>query len=261
MACCTVRTQEEFDAAAKRGDCIHVASGDFSAYGSATVTAYGSATVRATDSATVTAYGSATVRAYGSATVRATDSATVTAYDSATVMATDSATVRAYARSVIIALSASVVISASGMATVVRQAECRVSTGGLAVSIKRVIADLPVWCAAHDAARTPDDRLRLYKWVNENHDSPHGFRYVIGPVTSPDWDDDSSRECGGGLHACASLRDALPFRDGRTHAVEILVAEQDIRAPQPGDQYPSKVRFRCGEVVRVWKPTDEEVWA
>ena len=237
MACCTVRTQEEFDAAAKRGDCIHVAAGDF------------------------TAYGSATVRAYGSATVTASGSATVRAYDSATVAAYDSATVTAYARAVIIALSASVVISASGMATVVRQAECRVSTGGLAVSIERVIADLPVWSAAHSVARDLEGRLRLFKWVDENGKSPHGFHYVIGPVAAPDWDDDSSRECGRGLHACASLRDALKFRDGCTHAAEILVAEGDIRTPHPSDVYPSKVRFRCGEVVRVWKPTDEEVWA
>ena len=55
MTCTTVTTQQEFDIAAERSDCIHVEGNTkVRAYGSATVTAYDSATVTAYDSATVT---------------------------------------------------------------------------------------------------------------------------------------------------------------------------------------------------------------
>ena len=77
MICANVTTQDEFAAALQRGNCIHVRTGEWRAFGSATVWAFDSATVRASGSATVLASGSATVRAFDSATVRASKYVTV----------------------------------------------------------------------------------------------------------------------------------------------------------------------------------------
>ena len=245
MACVEVSTRDEFCAAVARGDCIHVRSGEFEATGTATVRAY--------DWATVHAYGSATVRAYGTATVRA--------YGSATVHATGSTTVHAYAMAVVLALAATVTVRAAGMASVIRDAPCSMVSVGAMVSVTdRMISGLAPWAAAYGCERAPDGRLRLYKWVGCDGYSSHGFRYVVGSVEAPDWDADGARDCGGGLHACASLRDALGYHGSVGHAVEILVADEDVRSPRPTDNYPDKLRFRRGEVVRFWKPTAAEVW-
>ena len=220
MTCCEVETQEEFAAAVARGDCVHVCIGEYTAYGSATVTAYGSATVRA--------------------------------YDSATVTASD--------RSVVSVLAASVALTLAGWATAILHADCHPATRGTGcVVVHRIITDCASWLVSH-GAECARGRMRLYKWVEEDGSATGGFRYTEGVVTAPDWDADPLRECGGGLHACASLRDALPYRDDRTHAVEILVHPEDARPPLPSDEHPNKLRFRSGEVVRFWRPTEADIW-
>ena len=147
MNCVEVKTQEEFDAAAKIGACIYVGAGYFTAHGSATVTAYDSATVRAYGSATVRAYGSATVTAYGSATVTAHGSATVTAHDSATVRAYGSATVTAYGSATVTAYG-SATVTAHGSATVRAHDSATVRAYGSAT----VTAHDSATVRAHDSA-------------------------------------------------------------------------------------------------------------
>ena len=235
------------------------------AWGSATVTASGSATVTAYDSATVTASGSATVRAWDSATVRAWDSATVEAWGSATVTASGSATVTALgsatvtaiARAIVRVLSASVTVHASGWATIILHAAARVTAEASVAVVARIVRTIQDWAHAHGAEER-DGKFVLLKWVDADG-STRGFHYPEGDtVEAPDWDPRTDIECGCGLHACASLIDAEEFRTDRPRlAVELLVDPADCRAPQDGDEYPHKVRFRRAFVSRVWDADKE----
>ncbi len=201
--------------------------------------------------------GSATVEASGSATVRASGSATVRAWGSATVEASGSATVRALARAIVQVLSSAVTVEASDWTTVVLHAAAKVVAEASVVVVEQIIRSVQDWVHAYGAKRR-DDKLVLFKWVDTEGCGQMGFRYPEGEtVEAPDWDPNPARECGGGLHACASLIDAEQFRDKPRLAVELLVDPADCRCPQPGDEYPNKLRFRRAYVARVWDPEKE----
>ena len=266
-------TQDEVDQAVAQGSGVMVQRGHFvvsgsarveasgsarvRASGSATVWARGSATVEASDSARVRASDSATVQAWGSSTVRAWDSSTVRAWDSATVQAWGSATVRALGRSVGMIYSASVHAQAHDWATVIRYADGNVTASATVVVVDRVIRTLDDWFVAYGVRSREDGKRVLYKWVDATGVSGRGMAYPVDSViTAPDWAPNPNQECGGGLHACASLRDALPFKPSTEGAlaVELWVDPAECRAPQPKDSMPAKIRFREAYVARVWDP-------
>ena len=225
------------------------------AWGSATVEAWGSATVEAWGSATVEASGSATVEASGNATVRASGNATVEAWGSATVEASGNATVRAIGRAVVRVVSAAVKVHASGWATVILHATAQVTAEASVAIIDRIIRTVQDWGNAYGVGER-DGKLILFKWVRADGCSSHGFAYPKGQtVEAPDWDPREELECGYGLHACATLRDAEDYEksEGRL-AVELLVDPSDCRAPQLTDRMPDKIRFRRAIVARVWDP-------
>lgn len=227
------------------------------AYVSVAVRAYNSATVQAYDSVRVRVRDSATVLAHGSAEVHARDFATVLAYGSATVLAYDSSTVRATARTIVRVMSASVKIEASGWATVILYAAANVVAKPSVAIVERIIRTIHDWAHAY-AADERDGKLVLYKWVRPDGCTKNGVRYDEGQmVEAPDWDPNPSIEFGFGLHACATLEDASGFRNPPRLAVELLVDPDDCRAPQPGDEYPHKVRFRRAFVSRVWDADSE----
>jgi hypothetical protein len=220
-------TQAEVDAATRDGNIAVVRNGLFVASGSATVEAWDSATVRAS--------GSATVRASGSATVEASDSATVEARGSATVRASGSATVEA---TPYVAIHV-----ASKHANV---------TGGVQI----VVPDLTVpanWCAYNGL--TNDAGLTVvYKALDDDWRGQRKTDVTYEPGSmpeAPDWDPDPTRECGGGLHACASPRIAKrEYHPTATRFVAIPVGLDDMVLV---GERPNKVRFRnaAGPIVEV----------
>ena len=239
--------QTALDSAIRKGYGAVVRSGFFSVKGSATVRASGSATVQASGSATVQAWGSATVQASGSATVQASGSATV--WLSAHAIGT--------------MLSATVRVVARDWATVILRAPAIVDAGSGVVVVDRVVRSVADWGIAYGAAMR-DGRMVLYKWVTATGESAHGgpshetlFYTPQTTVEAPDWDPDPTRECGGGLHACASLRDAEGYKPcTRALAVELWVDPAECRTPQPTDKRPEKIRFRRAYVARVWDPAE-----
>ena len=237
------------------------------AWDSATVEASGSVTVEASDSVTVEASGSATVEASGSVTVEAWDFATVKASDSVTVEASDSTTVQAwgsaivylFARAVARIMSSAVAVHAKGGAMVILHVPVDVVATETVTVIDRVIRSVETWAMVYGAKRTQDDRLVLFKWVQTDGTSGYGTQYIAGEVvTANDWDSDPERECGGGLHACASLADARKYKPSEEAlAVELWVDPADCRVPLPTDTMPEKIRFCTAYVARVWNPENE----
>jgi len=241
MNCVDVRTQAELEAATKKGDCAHLrGDGYFTASGSAQVTAYGSAQVRASDSAQVTAYGSAQVTAYDSAQVTASDSAQVrasgsaqvTAYDSAQVTASDSAQVRASGSAQVTA-GHFVAVTVHGVRTKV--------TGGVVITLP-TITTAAEWCDFYGVEVT-DGIATLYKAVDANFRSPHGFDYTPGTTPiAPDWDG-GRNECGGGLHFSPRPAAALRFFDDgfKTKFIACPVRLSDIVVHRDA-MYPDKIK-------------------
>jgi len=219
MNCVEVHDQAEFEAAAERGDCIHVSgSVTVRVSGSATVEAYDSATVEAYDSATVEAYGSATVRAYGSAMVRASGSATVRAYGSATVEASGSATVRAY-DSATVRASKYVAVQDHGPATTIN--------GGVIISIRR--AETPTdWCDFY-GVDVVDGLATLYKAVDDAWRGGYGADISYEPGATPeapDWKPDDM--CGHGLHFSPRPFMARAYHENATRYVACPVRVDDM---------------------------------
>ena len=268
-------TQAEVDAAVKAGNAVIVRAGYFeasgsasvTAYDSASVTAYGSASVTAYDSASVTAYDSASVRAYDSASVRAYGSASVTAYDSASVRAYDSASVRAYGSASVTASGSASVraydsasVRAYGSASVTASGSASVRASGSAsvratpcVPVQDHGPDVTVNGGVHIPIPTPDTIdtwatfygtktsrgwVTVYKAVNDDLASNHGFAYPIGTeVACTDWNDREA--CGNGLHfsphphmAAGYASAATRFLECRVKATEVVVLGDKLKAPR-----------------------------
>ena len=156
--------------------------------------------------------------------------------------------------------TASVHAQAHDWATVVRYADATVDGSASVMVVDRVIRTLDDWCLAYGAGSREDGKRVLYKWVDATGVSGHGMAYPEDSViTAPDWDPNPDQECGGGLHACASLQDALPFKPSTAGAlaVELWVDPAECRVPQPTDSIPAKIRFREAYVARVWDPANE----
>jgi hypothetical protein len=96
----------------------------------------------------------------------------------------------------------------------------------------------------------------LYKSVEKNFDSNHkpAVNYAIGKeVVAPDWNPDTTKECGGGLHLSPSIMQAISFFDAGTY-LSCRVNIKDI-APFPAfARYPDKIRVRaCTPLYQVNK--------
>jgi hypothetical protein len=69
-----------------------------------------------------------------------------------------------------------------------------------------------------------------------------------GTVTCPDFDASNDRECGGGLHLCATQLDAIRFADGDYKVLKCKVKLKDIVVYGKNIQ---KVRCKQVEVLEV----------
>ena len=89
---------------------------------------------------------------------------------------------------------------------------------------------------------TPQEGLvTLYKAVRDDLRSGHGFLYALGTMpTASDWDGGKA-ECGGGLHLCATPRDAKTFDGMATRYLACPVNVVDI-VVTPNAIYPNKVK-------------------
>ena len=201
-----VKTQAELDQALADRACTEIAID--SPWGCwLSLASRSSATVRAYASATVEAHGPATVRAYDSATVRAYGSATVWAHDSATVRASDWAAVHIH----------------SSRATV---------TGGRIIDITDLdLTDPWTWCKYHGIYIDDDGGAHLYKAVDSDLRAGHFWRlttYTIGATIKPDqWRD--NHQCGYGLHASPTPRQARSHYPEATRFLEVVCPVADLR--------------------------------
>jgi hypothetical protein len=108
------------------------------------------------------------------------------------------------------------------------------------------------WIAYYDAADAGDGHVLLYKALDTELKSGYGFLYLPGTsVEAPDWDA-GARECGGGLHFCASPFHARGFRryselkSTRFVACKVKVADIAVHAKP---MYPNKVKAPRCEVL------------
>jgi hypothetical protein len=240
------------------------------AFGSASVLAYGSASVRASDSASVVACDSASVRASGSASVRAYDSASVVAcdsasvvaygsasvraYGSASVVACDSASVRAYGNSMISVLSALVIIHKIKEYSIIALDGVKIKLpkkDKTATVIIRKLVGYTLNSFVDIFNLVEEDKsVILYKTVNKEtlcDFSTNSLKYE-GIVKCPDFDPDTNRECGGGLHLCATKEGAIDFAAGPYKLLKCRVKLKDIVVYGKSIQ---KVRCKQVEVLEV----------
>jgi len=177
--------------------------------------------VRACDSSQVTAYGSSQVTACDSSQVRACDSSQVTAYGSSQVRACDSSQVTAYGNSMIAVLSALVILHKIKQYAIVALDGVKVKLpkkDKTATVIKRklVLHNIKSFVDIYDL-KIEDDSVILYKSVNPDTlcDFQTGKVKYEGTVEALDFDPSKERECGGGLHLCATPELTQTFNVGK----------------------------------------------
>jgi hypothetical protein len=137
--------------------------------------------------------------------------------------------------------------------SVARVLSPRARTSGAGTVINTPPIDSPSrWLDYHGVPVT-DGAAIIYKAVDNDwhasHHIPGGTMPDYSPGSTPlapDFDP-SPRDCGAGLHGCASPSGCLKYHDG-TRFVAIKVKVADMGAPDPaGDT--GKIRFRTGEVL------------
>ena len=200
MACIEVSTQAEFDAAARKGDCVHVKAGAFTASGSASVRAYGSASV--------TAYGSASVTASKCVAGHVNQNAKV--------------------------------------------------TGGVQIIVPSTTSAV-AWCERYGVhiPKAKNPVVTLFKVVDKDFRSPHGFDYTPGTTpVAPDWDGGVT-ECGYGLHFSPAPFMAERFADSDWWPHNLRYVACPVRlaviAVHADASYPDKVKAKgcCKPVYEV----------
>ena len=220
-----IHNQAEYDANKDFDGILIIKSGYVRASGNATVRAWGNAAVIASDNATV--------KAWGNATVRASDNATVRAWGNAAVIASDNATVRAWGNAYCLLLSAYATFRGTMNAT---------SKVCIKPTYDAAVID---FVADHEGSD-----LVLYKSVNPETDCDFRtgtIKYVIGKeVLCPDWDGNTSIECGNGLHLSPTALETQRYNEGKI--LKCLVRPEDV-AVFAGDI--TKVRCRAVRPVAV----------
>jgi len=235
MKIVTVKTQAEMNALPLSFDEwteIHIKSDTTfwlkvtKTYQNAQVTAYDSSQVRAYGSSQVTAYDSSQVRAYGSSQVTACDSSQVRAYGSSQVTA--------YGNSMIAVLSAMVVMQKIAQYAII-------ALDGVKIKLPKkpkTVTVIKRKLVEHDInsfidcwnLTVEDDSVILYKTVRKDTlcDFRTGKIKYEGIVSCPDFDSSKDRECGGGLHLCATGLGAIRFADGAYKLLKCRVKLKDI---------------------------------
>jgi len=174
----------------------------------------------------VTACGSSQVRAYGSSQVTACDSSQVRAYDSSQV--------RAYGNSMIAVLSAFVIMHKIAQYAVIALDGVTIKLpkkAKTATVIKRKLIEYDIDSFVDIWNLTVEkDYVILYKSVRKDTlcDFRTGKIKYEGTVTCPDFDPSRERECGGGLHLCATSQGALAFAGGPAKLLKCKVKLKDI---------------------------------
>jgi len=197
--------------------------------------------VRAPDVAVVrkghfTACGSSQVRAYGSSQVAACGSSQVTAYDSSQVTAYGSSQVTA---------TPHVAVTRSGKRARVH--------GGVLIDIPH-IETTEAWLAYYGIEATKAGYVTLYKGVDADLISGHGFAYPLGrgELVCLDWA--PTNACGGGLHLSPRpFMTHLYCTPERYVACKVRVA--DIVPITSGDGRSDKCKVRA--IVERWE-VDED---
>ena len=197
------------------------------------VVAWESSHVEAWESSHVEARGSSHVVARGSSHVVAWGSSHVEAWGSSHVEARESSHVEARGSSHVEAGQWASVLPGNG-----RYDEPLI-TGG--VLLERPLLDnADIWLEYHGVP-VVDGIATLFKAVDDDYRSTHGFAYTPGTTPSaPDWDGGAA-ECGGGLHFCPSAAAAKTFDYSATKYVACPVRVADIVVHHPA-LYPGKIK-------------------
>jgi hypothetical protein len=97
------------------------------------------------------------------------------------------------------------------------------------------------WCDFYGVT-VKDGIAIIYKGVDIDFRSSWGGNYKPGTMPeAKDWDG-GDRECGGGLHFSPSPRHTREFNVKAERYVACPVALADMRAPEPWDYHPQKIK-------------------
>jgi hypothetical protein len=240
------------------------------ACGTSQVTAYDTSQVTACDTSQVTAYDTSQVRTYGTGQVTAYGTSQVTAYDTSQVRAYGTSQVRAYGTSQVTACDTSQVraygnsmISVQSVNVIIKEIKQNaiVSLDGVNVKLPKKAKTATVIkrkLVEHDIQSFIDvfnltvenNSVILYKTVHKETgcDFRTGKIKYEGIVICPDFDKSKDRECGGGLHLCATPFGAICFADGSYKVLKCRVKLKDIVVYGKSIE---KVRCRQVEVLEV----------
>lgn len=204
------------------------------------VTAGGHVSVRASDYSTITAGDHASVHASGFVTVHARGHASVHAAGVVTVHAWGSATVRA----------------GSHVTVYVHSRDVEVSGAGHVIDVTDLdLTDPLQWAEFVGADVDADGRVHLFKALDDEMTAGHGYVptvYAVGSDVEPDrWIDND--ECGGGLHACPTVTQAIAHFRRATRYVEVAAPIDQIRPIDP-DKAKAPLLHVVREVDRQGRP-------
>jgi hypothetical protein len=240
MSTIEVKTQAELDkasAASAPGDVIVCLGG----------TIYKPLVVRG--SSRVEAWGSSRVVARESSSVEAWESSRVVARESSSVVAWGSSRVEAWGSSSVVARESSRVVAGRYASVHKMPGHLSKISGGVVIVVPDTAKmDGAEWCDYYGVT-VKRGKATLYKALDDDLSTPNARRvqiiYAVGTkVAAPDWN--SRRECGGGLHSCASPAMAQRYNEGATRYVaiecavaEIVVIDDKVKAPT------AKVLYEC----------------
>ena len=146
----------------------------------------------------------------------------------------------------------SVEVKPDSHVTVLAEGDATIDGTPAHVTRKELLSSIEGWCQEYGVPIV-DGVVVLYKAVNDQYRSGYDFDYTPGstPIAA-DWDGGQD-ECGKGLHFAPRPVMALGFNREATKFVACPIALADIRAPQPDDSHPTKVKARgcCGPVFEV----------
>jgi hypothetical protein len=173
-------------------------------------------------------------KAYGSSQVTAYGSSQVTAYGSSQVKACDSSQVTAYGNTMVAVLSAMVLIHKIKQFAVVALDGVTVKLpkkDKTATVIKRKLVGHTIDSFLDIFnLKSENDTVILYKTVCKETGCDFRTKTLKyeGIVKCPDFDPSADRECGGGLHLCATPEGAIGFATGAYKLLKCRVKLKDI---------------------------------
>ena len=202
----------------------------------------------------VVARENSSVEAWGNSSVEARGNSSVVARENSSVVAWGNSSVEAWGN-VFVRLFKALRIRASIGVVIMRHDQAKADISGAATVIDRSgPTTAEEWCLYY-GIEVNEGVAILYKAVDDNFMSPHGYNYNPGsmPVAS-DWDD-GAEECGGGLHFSPSPYAAREFFSSATKFLACPIAITDMRSPAIDDSYPQKIKAKgcCAPCYEVDK--------